>query len=223
MEFAQQYWGYVFVFIAFIISSIIRNHISSVYKMYSMQNIDSGYSGGDAVKKILSANEAHDVSVYPIGSVVCEGYNDKTKIISLSLQNYKRSSVASVAASAHEAGHALQAKEKYTPMIVLSSLKPTLQVASSLLYPVIILSAVTDIFFGSDIFFYLFAAIFLMNLITIPVELNASKRALKELESTGILVEEELCCAKKMLTSASLSYFASALFSFIFTHRMKKR
>ena len=223
MEIFSEYWGYILVFLMFILSTFVSSRIRKTYEIYSSQSASSGYTGRQAAEAILHRNGIDYISVISIDGVLTDSYSQKHNIISLSSQNYSESSVAAVAVAAHEAGHAIQVKEKYTFMTFLVVLKPLVNIATSLFFPIIFLGAIANIAIGTHVLFYLFAAIFVLQILTLPVEFNASRRALEELESSGVLVEEELYGAKKMLRAAAMSYIAAALMSFAFMARFRRK
>ena len=179
MEALEQYWGYILIFLMLILSSVISRSIKKVYDIYSLHSTSAGYTGRQTAETILESNGVEGVCIYPAGSVLSDSYNQKQKIISLSENNYSGSSVSAVAFAAHEAGHALQAAEKYTPVTILVVMKPLVRIASALFFPLIFFGALAHIAIGTDIIYYFFAAILFLQLLTIPVEINANRRALK--------------------------------------------
>ncbi len=223
MEFLSHYWGYILIFAMFILSSFVNSRIKNTYDIYSSHALESGYTGKQAAETILYRNGINDVGIYSIEGVLKYSYSQKNKIISLSYQNYNESSIATVAIAAHEAGHAIQVKERYNFMTFLVVLKPLVRTATSLFFPLVFFGAIANIAIGTNVLFYLFAAVFLLQMLMLPVEFNASSRALEELSSSGILNEEELYGAKKMLHAAAMSYVAAALMAFAFMARAKKK
>ena len=223
MEFLSHYWGYILIFAMFILSSFVHSRIKNTYQIYSSNAIESGYTGKQAAEAILNRNGINDVGIYSIEGTLTDSYSQKHKVISLSNQNYNESSIATVAVAAHEAGHAIQVKERYNLMTFLVVLKPLVRIATSLFFPLVFFGAIANVAIGTNVLFYLFAAVFLLQMLMLPVEFNASRRALEELSSANILNEEELYGAKKMLNAAAMSYVAAALMTFAFMARAKKK
>jgi len=205
------------------ISTIARAIIMRAYKTYSTMSIDSKMTGGEAASLILARNHISGVYVHPVPGVLTDSYSRKSGAIALSDDNYNGSSVAAVAIAAHEAGHAIQVDEKYTPMTALVVIKPIVRIATMLFIPLFIVSAIANFTISSDVVLYFFIGIFVLQLATLPVEFNASSRALTELEENGILAADEVYSAKRMLRAAALTYVASALITFILALRAKRK
>ena len=223
MEFLYYYWGYLIVLLMILLSTLVSRYIRRTYENYASQSIESSLSGRQATEHILSRNGINDVSIVPIDGMLTDSYSQKNKMIYLSRKNFDESSIATVAVAAHEAGHAIQVKEKYTFMTFLVVLKPLVSLASYMFVPILLLGTMANITTGTNLIFYLFAAIFAMQMLMLPVEFNASKRALEELGSSGILNEEELFGAKKMLRAAALSYVSTALMALVFMLRFRRK
>ena len=223
MEFLYYYWGYFIVLLMILLSTLVSRYIRRTYENYASQSIESSLSGRQATEHILSRNDINDVSIVPIDGMLTDSYSQKNKMIYLSRKNFDESSIATVAVAAHEAGHAIQVKEKYTFMTFLVVLKPLVSLASYMFVPILLLGTMANITTGTNLIFYLFAAIFAMQMLMLPVEFNASRRALEELGSSGILNEEELFGAKKMLRAAALSYVSAALMALVFMLRFRRK
>jgi Zn-dependent membrane protease YugP len=224
MEIFEHFDGSFWIIIGvYAISTIARAIIMRSYNLYSSMSIDSQITGSEAAMRILAGNHISDVYVHPIPGVLTDNYNRKSKAISLSEDNYSTSSVAAVSIAAHEACHAIQVDEKYTPMTALVVIKPIVRITTMLFIPFFIVSAIANFTISSDIILYFFIGIFALQLVTLPVEFNASNRALTELQDKGILAADEVFSAKKMLRAAALTYIASALITFILAMRARKR
>ena len=184
-------------------------YINSTYKKYSMVDIKSKYSGKDVTQKILEKNNIKNVKIKKISGALTDHFNPKTGEINLSEDIYNDSSVASVAVAAHECGHVIQHKEKYFFIILRSMLVPIVNISSKLGYIILIIGF---FFFFLDlalIGLILMCFALLFQLVTLPTEFNASKRAIDELLSLNIITNQEKPMVKKMLLSAALTYVAS--------------
>ncbi len=205
-------WTYIIIIPGIIVAIWAQSKVSRAYNAYSKIPVVSGLSGKEAARLILRSSNITDVEIASTTGKLSDHYNPRKKTLSLSQGNYSSSSVAAVAIAAHEAGHALQHNEGYFPLKIRGLMAPVVSAASYLLWPIIILG----IFAGFaqtaiEIAVYVFAGIFLFQLITLPVEYNASKRALSALLSENMLEEEEIFGAKKMLNAAALTYVAATL------------
>jgi hypothetical protein len=182
------------------------------YKKYKLQEIDNNLTGKDVAEKILKEYDLDNIRIKEISGELSDNYNNSKKRVSLSTDIYETSSIASVAVAAHECGHAIQYKEGYIPIKIRNALVPFVNIGSSLGYYVIIISLVVT---ALDDFFYLglimvsFALIF--QLITLPVEFDASKRANKILVEMGLISKEEQRGTKIMLKAAAFTYVAGLI------------
>lgn len=183
--------------------------VESTYQKFSKVENCRGYTGAEVARKILDANGLYDVKIAHIRGNLTDNYNPKTNTVSLSDSVYSSTSVAAIGVAAHECGHAVQHAEGYFPIKVRSALVPVTNFGSTA--GVIILTV--GLLFASytlaliGIVLYSLMAVF--QLVTLPVEFNASTRALKTLESDFILEEDELPMARKVLSAAALTYVAA--------------
>ena len=184
-------------------------YINSTYKKYSMVDIKSKYSGKDVTQKILEKNNIKNVKIKKISGALTDHFNPKTGEINLSEDIYNDSSVASVAVAAHECGHVIQHKEKYFFIILRSMLVPIVNISSKLGYIILIIGFLSSVLDLALIGLILMCFALLFQLITLPTEFNASKRAIDELLSLNIITNQEKPMVKKMLLSAALTYVAS--------------
>lgn len=186
----------------------------------------SGFTGHDTVLKLMSDNGISDISVGRIRGTLTDHYHPTKQIVNLSDSTYASSSVAAIAVAAHEMGHVMQKKSGYFFYKVRTALVPVVNFGSYLAMPLVLIGLLTDLFLGAvnaDIGFYialagvaLYGGSFLFALITLPVELNASKRAEKMLLAEGILAEDEMAGGRKVLSAAALTYLASLLSSLVY-------
>jgi Zn-dependent membrane protease YugP len=172
----------------------------------------SGLTGREAAQRIMRSVGINDVAIEPARGMLTDNYNPRKKTLNLSEANYSGSSIAAVAVAAHETGHAMQHRTGYYPLQIRSLMAPVIGFASYLLWPLLIFG----IFAGFaqqaiDVVVYIFLGIFAFQLVTLPVEFNASRRALAALVDGNMLSEEELYGARKMLSAAALTYVAATL------------
>lgn len=196
---------------ALIISMIAQVQVKSTFNKYSKISNSKHMTGAEVARYLLQINGIQDVEVTHVGGQLTDNYDPRKKVLRLSESTYGSTSVAAIGVAAHETGHAIQHKVKYGPLVLRSTLVPAAGIGSSA-GPYI---AILGLFLGWPIIInfglLLFFAAILFYLVTLPVEFNASKRALSVLGSTGILMTEELTSAKKVLNAAAMTYVASAL------------
>lgn len=210
---------YFLIIIGAVICLIASARVNSTYKKYSKYKSKSGLTGAQAAVRILESQGIYDVKVQHIGGNLTDNYNPVNKILSLSDATYNSTSVAAVGVAAHECGHAVQHAKGYAPIRVRSALVPFANWGSRLSWILIIAGA---LFFGPqtgqtliNVGIFAISLAVLFQLVTLPVEYNASNRALKILENTGILDLDELKYTKKVLGAAALTYVASAASSIL--------
>lgn len=207
----------VLVIPAIIVSMYAQMKVSSTFSKYSkIQNI-KGMSGAEVARKILDMNGLSDVVVEHIKGNLSDHYDPKSRVLRLSDSVFSSNSVAALGVAAHECGHAIQHATGYTPLKIRHSVFPVVQISSSAAVPIIIMGFLFNTTYLINLGIILFAAVVFFQLVTLPVEFNASRRALKILESTGFLTSltsdgtSEIQSAKKVLSAAALTYVASAL------------
>ena len=172
---------------------------------------------------ILRAAEINDVIISGIDGKLTDHYDPKNKVLAISNKNLTSTSVSAIGVVAHECGHAIQHQEKYIPIIIRNIFVKLNNITSKLLIPLLILGAILDAFLYVQNSFITIAIIgisifglsFLLNLITLPIEKNASKRALKILKESTILNEEEIVGAEKVLNAAAMTYLSAVLYSLL--------
>lgn len=219
------YWGYYFdptyilIIIGVIICSLASARVNSTFKKYSKYRSYSGLTGAQAAQRILESQGIYDVQIQRVGGNLTDNYNPKTKVLSLSDSVYGQTSVAAIGVAAHECGHAMQHAKGYAPISVRNALVPFANAGSYLSW---ILIAVGIILFNGqtgqtllNLGIIAFSLVVLFQLVTLPVEFNASNRAIRVLETTGIFGNEELGYTKKVLGAAALTYVASAASSIL--------
>ncbi|MHB8073866.1 zinc metallopeptidase [Desulfosporosinus fructosivorans] len=197
---------------AILLSMYAQFKISSSYKRYSKIRSQSGLSGAQAARALLNRNGLYDVRVEQIGGRLSDHYDPHTRIISLSQDVYQGSSLSSLAVAAHETGHALQHASGYVPMTLRSSFVPVANLGSGA-GPILIMLGLFIPSYGWLLEFGILAFSFavLFQIITLPVEYNASNRALALLQEGNMLGSEEIRGARSVLNAAALTYVAAAL------------
>lgn len=207
------YWDWTMFLIipGIIVAMWAQARVNRTYAMYSKIPVLAGMSGSETAFRILSANSIDDVQLDVSGGVLSDNYNPRKRMLNLSENSYSGRSVAAVAIAAHETGHALQHHDGYIPMRVRSVMAPVVSAVSYMLWPVLILGLWLGFTGAIQVAVYIFLGIFAFQVVTLPVEYNASRRALAELTAMGSLTEEELYGAKQMLSAAALTYVAATL------------
>lgn len=203
-------WTIILVIPAFLFAMYAQVKVKSTFKKYQKVRNSMGLTGADIARSILDKNGLHDIVVEAVHGHLTDHYDPRKKVVRLSESVYSSTSVAAVGVAAHETGHAIQHKVGYAPLVLRNSFVPIAGFGSSV-GPYM---AIIGLIFSFDILLYagimLFTAAVLFYLITLPVEFNASRRAVYTLETTGILSAGEIAPAKKVLSAAAMTYVASA-------------
>lgn len=199
---------------AILLSIYASFKVSSTTKKYFKVRAMKGMTGQEVARRILDSNGLSSVPVNPVPGSLTDHYDPRGKTVSLSEEVFYGTSITSISVAAHECGHAIQDKESYVPMMFRSAIVPAVNFASSASWIIIMMG-----FFVSRQFLWLgivlFSATVLFQVVTLPVEFNASSRALKQLESLGIVDLDEHKESKKVLNAAALTYVAAALASIL--------
>ncbi|MHB1406082.1 MAG: zinc metallopeptidase [Desulfitobacteriaceae bacterium] len=212
--FGYPFFDYTMVLLipAILLSIYAQMRISSAYRRYSEVPSRSGLTGSQAARAILHENGLYDVQVEPIGGRLSDHYDPRTRVVRLSEDVYHGNSLASIAVAAHETGHALQHATGYFPLQLRSSFVPVANFGSSLGPILIIVGLFMPSFdFLLQLGIYAFALAVVFQIITLPVEYNASGRALALLQDGSMLAGDEVRGARKVLNAAALTYVAAAL------------
>lgn len=202
---------YMLIVISALISLFAQFLVNSRFSKYSRVRSRSGMTGAQAAERILQSQGIYDVAIQRVSGKLTDHYDSRNKTLNLSDAVYASTSVAAVGVAAHECGHAIQHARGYAPLSFRSALVPVANIGSQLSWLFIILG----IFFGGShtlimIGILMFSAAVLFQLVTLPVEFNASGRALKLLSETGILQKDEVSDTRKVLSAAALTYVAAA-------------
>ena len=208
-------WTILIVLPALIISIWAQIKVSTTFNKYSHIYTRRGMTGASAARRILDANGLHHVRVERVRGHLTDHYDPRANVIRLSDSVYDSGSAAAIGVAAHEAGHAVQHAEGYFPIKVRSAAIPMTQVGSMLAIPLFFIGLI----FASDMLMLLgivlYSAIAFFQLVTLPVEFNASARAIRVLRSSEMLSEDELAASKKVLSAAAMTYVAALLTSLL--------
>ena len=204
---------YILVLIGAVICMIASARVKSTYNKYSRYRSASGMTGAEAAQRILNTAGIYDVTIQHVSGNLTDHYNPSNKTLNLSDSVYESTSVAAVGVAAHECGHAIQHQKNYVPLTLRAAIVPVANLGSTLAWPLILIGLLFSrntgvLFIDLGIICFSFAVIF--QLVTLPVEFNASRRALRILGEQGILSESELPYTRKVLQAAALTYVASA-------------
>ena len=209
------YWDptYILVVIGAVICMIASARVKGTFNKYSQLRSMSGMNGAQVAQRVLQAAGIYDVQVRHVSGSLTDHYDPRTKTVNLSDPVYNATSVAALGVAAHECGHAIQHAKSYAPLSIRSALVPIANFGSMLAWPVILIGLLFNTRSSGliiDIGILLFSAAVLFQLVTLPVEFDASRRALVMLRTRGILADDELKYTRRVLKSAALTYVASA-------------
>ena len=204
---------YVLVLLGVVICMVASAKMNSTFNKYSRIRNHSGMTGRDAAEQILHREGLYDVRIEHISGNLTDHYDPRTKVVRLSDATYNSTSVAALGVAAHECGHAIQHQNSYFPLTLRTAIVPAANLGSTLAWPLILIGLFFTrntgaVLINLGIICFSFAVIF--QLVTLPVEFNASARALRILGEQGILSDSELPYTKKVLKAAALTYVASA-------------
>lgn len=209
------YWDptYILIVIGAVICMIASARVKGTFNKYSQLRSMSGMNGAQVAQRVLQAAGIYDVQVRHVSGSLTDHYDPRTKTVNLSDPVYNATSVAALGVAAHECGHAIQHAKSYAPLSIRSALVPIANFGSMLAWPVILIGLLFNTRSSGliiDIGILLFSAAVLFQLVTLPVEFDASRRALVMLRTQGILADDELKYTRRVLKSAALTYVASA-------------
>ncbi len=204
----------ILIWIGILITLIADLLVKSSYNKYKKVLNNKDLTGYETARKILDKNGLDNIMILETKGNLSDHYDPNRKVIKLSTDIYHGSSIASLAVAAHECGHAIQDKDNYKPMRIRSKIVPTVNICTKLGYIAIVIGCIFS-YKLIEIGILLLATILIFQLVTLPVEFNASKRALKELESLTLIEKEEKKKARNMLSAAAFTYVASLLTSLL--------
>lgn len=207
---------YILVLIGVVLSLLASSRVKNTYAKYSRELSLTGMTGAQAAQRILSMAGIYDVTIQHVSGNLTDHYDPRNKTLHLSDAVYGNASVAAVGVAAHECGHAIQHDRGYVPLKLRSAIAPAANIGANISWPIILVGLLLG---GSGILIQIgilmFSLAVAFQLVTLPVEYNASKRAMSMLEETGILYREELPKTRKVLNAAALTYVAAAASSIL--------
>ena len=207
----------ILVFIGVVLSLWAQSRVTSTFNKYSKVRSRTGMTGAEAAKRLLHSQGIYDVTVRQVSGNLTDHFDPRTKTVNLSQSVYNAMSVAAIGVAAHECGHAMQHDEGYAPLRFRSALVPAANFGSKISWPLILIGVVVG-GLGSplvQIGILMFTMAVLFQLVTLPVEFYASSRAVKLLDSQGILAGEEVKGTRSVLSAAALTYVAAAASSML--------
>lgn len=200
---------FIFVLPAMVLAGFAQMKINSAFSKYSKVPSGTRYTGSEVARIILDKNGLQSVVIKQIGGKLTDHYNPKTRELSLSTSVFRGSSIASLSVAAHEVGHAIQHAEGYFPLMLRNNIAPIANIGSRLVWIFIVIGFLVSPFF-IELGIIMFLSVVLFQIVTLPVEFNASSRALLQLED-GIMPRDNIKPAKKVLNAAALTYVAATL------------
>jgi Zn-dependent membrane protease YugP len=201
----------LFIIPALLLSIYAQFKVKSTFKRYSQVRSSRGLSGAEAANTILRRNGLSTVSIEPIRGSLTDHYDPTVKVLRLSETVYGSNSISAIGVAAHEVGHAIQHQQQYGPLALRHKLVPVTNFASSASFPILLLGFIMNITDLVMIGILLFSAVVLFHVVTLPVELNASNRAVMQLSDAGVISNNEIPMVKKVLGAAALTYLAATL------------
>jgi len=190
-----------------------QNKVRSAYRKFSQIRSTAGLTGAQIATSILRENGIHDVEIEETSGTLSDHYDPRSRTVRLSNTNYRGSSIASLSVAAHEVGHAIQHQSDYYPLSIRHSILPFANLGSTLAMPLFFIGFFFQFPTLIDVGIFFFIGAVLFQVVTLPVEFNASSRALLQLEKGGYLDSSEISQAKKVLNAAALTYIAAAAVS----------
>lgn len=187
--------------------------VRSAFKKYSQIPNRRGMTGYQAARRILEMNNLHDVNVEEVQGTLSDHYDPRDRTVRLSTDNYRGASLAALSVAAHEVGHAIQHATGYSPLKIRHSILPVTNLGSWAAFPLFMIGFLFRSPLMMDLGILFFAGVVVFHLVTLPVEFNASSRAIKQLAGGGYITTEEAGGAKSVLNAAALTYVAAAAVS----------
>ncbi len=198
------------------LSLLASARVNSTFARYSRVRSTTGMTGEEAARRLLQSQGIYDVSVRPVSGSLTDHYDPRTKTVNLSEDVFRSASVAAIGVAAHECGHAIQDNRGYVPLRMRAAFVPVANFGSKLSWPLILLGLLMG---GSNMLvrigIWMFLMVVLFQLITLPVELNASGRAVKLVDQLGILSGQEVAQTRSVLGAAAMTYVAAAAASIL--------
>lgn len=204
-------WTYILVIIGLVITMVAQSKVKSTFARYAKVTNHSGITGAQAAQTILHGAGIYDVRIEHIAGSLTDNYDPRSKVLHLSDSTYQSPSVAAIGVAAHECGHAIQHDQGYAPLKIRGAIVPVVNIGSRFSWPLILVGVLLS--FNQTLItigIILFSLTVLFHLVTLPVEFDASGRALNILSGSNLLYEEEVEGARKVLTAAAMTYVATA-------------
>lgn len=201
----------MFILPALILSLYAQFKVKSTFNKYSSVRSSRGTTGREVAVNLLNRNGINQVRVEPIGGSLSDHYDPQSRTLRLSETVYNNNSIAAIGVAAHEVGHAIQHNQKYGPLEARHKLVPLTNFASSASFPILLIGMVLQQANFMLLGIILFSAVVLFHIVTLPVEFNASRRAVLQLSESGLISTDEVPMVKKVLGAAALTYLAAAL------------
>ena len=204
---------YVLVLIGVVLSLIASARVKSTFNKYSNVHNSRGITGAEAAHRVLQQAGVHDVRIEHVAGNLTDHYDPRSKVLRLSDSVYGSTSVAAVGVAAHECGHAIQHANGYVPLKFRGILVPVANIGAKISWPLILLGLIissNSSWILIELGILAFSLSVLFSLVTLPVEFNASKRAIRSIADSGMMYGNEIVAAKKVLNAAALTYVASA-------------
>lgn len=195
---------------AMILAMFAQMKVKSTFNRFLQVPSQRGFSGADVARQILNANGLYNVPVQQVAGSLSDHYDPRNTTVNLSPEVFSGRSIASLSVAAHEVGHAIQHSEAYKPMTVRAAIFPAVNISSNAAMPLAILGLILGFPALLDIGILMFTIVVAFHMVTLPVEFNASSRAIAQLVQGGYIYDEERPLAKKVLSAAALTYVAAA-------------
>jgi len=203
---------YIWLIIPALLLSIwAQARVRGTFNKYSKIKSKNGFTGAMTARKILDENDLYDIDITAAKGMLTDNYNPGKRIVNLSESVHSSSSIAAIGVAAHETGHALQDRDGYGPLKIRSFLVPVANIGSMAGPYIVIFGIILSMDFFIQLGIVLFSAAVFFYLVTLPVELNASKRAIELIETEGIIERDEIPGVKKVLNAAAFTYIAAAI------------
>lgn len=203
-------WTWILLVPAVILSLWAQANVNGTFKKYSQVYNRFGYTGAEVARRILDMNGLYSVKIEHVRGELTDHFDPKANVVRLSDATYNSKSVGAIGVAAHEVGHAVQYATGYSPIRLRNAIVPAVNICNMLSIPILILGLFLS-YTLVDLGIILFSATVIFQLVTLPVEFNASNRAIKTLEGQNLLTAEETAGAKKVLNAAALTYVAAAV------------
>jgi Zn-dependent membrane protease YugP len=198
---------------AILLALYAQTKVQTTYSRYMRVRARSGFTGADAARELLRQNRVYDVKVEQVRGRLSDHYDPRSKTLRLSPDVYNSSSLAALGIAAHEVGHAFQHADEYAPLKLRNAIVPVANIGSTMAFPLLLLGLLLNSLNLVVIGIAAFSLAVLFQLITLPVEYNASNRAIAALESGGMIYREEVRPTRKVLSAAALTYVAATIMS----------